>query len=470
MRLALAVLLVPCLAAAAAAKDLKVPSADYPTIQFAADAAQPGDRIVVAKGVYVENVTMSVANVSFLGKKAVWDGGSNGTCLLVNGGGLVVKGFAFRNGSVHLSVGGLGTVVRKCIFTGAGDYAVASSGDGLSVSACRFRGNAAGIDAAGVSCAVSACRFQQTDSAAVAVVGNAVHVEKCVFVNTDGGRPVELSGDSCVVARNAILGTTGDALRVSGNGAHVEANSLTVVDNAGIAVSGNDATVARNRVTACRGLSIEVIGDGAVVDGNRLLWGLDNGITVTGDAFLVTGNSVVQLANNSYGFDLETVTPAAVGTCDGNTASDTAYWGFYVNGDNLVVSGNEALRCGAARDGGFWIQGDDCVITGNLAEECAGDGFLIEGSANGIVSCRATDCTIDGFDVSGDFIQVEGCTASNCGGEGLDNGGVGTDALGNTFLGNRIDIANRVGAGATFDQFTGNVFVSGGITTEPEID
>ena len=470
MRIALAAALVPCLAASAVAGDLKVPSDDYPNIQAAADAAQPGDRIVVAKGIYNESVEMTQDGVTFLGKGAIWDGGPNSACLYADGDGLVVQGFAFRNGGGQVQLVGNDCVVKKCTFTGAGDYALAWSGIGFSVSACRFRGNSAAISTSGPGAVVSACLVQQCDSDAISIDGDGAVVEKNRITNCDGGRSIVLNGATCRIARNTILGSTATALRVDGVGAVLEGNSITVVDDAGIFMTGEGATVTGNRVTACVGLSIYVIGDNAVVDGNRVLWVQENGITVNGDSYTVTGNSVAHATNNSYAFALSPDTPAGSGTCTGNTASDTAYWGFYVSSSGAVVADNKALRCGSGGDGGFWLTGMGIQATGNLAQECDGDGFRIDGSTTVLVRCTAKDSTGDGFEVNGDGVRVEACVASGSGGEGLDNDGLATDAVGNRFLGNRIDVANGVIGGATFDEFTGNAFVTGGITTEPEID
>src|SRR6188768_1937085 len=92
-RFAIVSLVLAAAAAPAFAADRKVPSADYPTITAAVAAAQPGDRIVVGPGFYAENVVTNVANLQFIGKKAVWDGttlaGVAGQCLVATGGGTV---------------------------------------------------------------------------------------------------------------------------------------------------------------------------------------------------------------------------------------------------------------------------------------------------------------------------------------------------------------------------------------------
>ena len=91
MRASFVCCVVSCFAPVASAEDIWVP-ADFPTIQEAIDAAQPGDVVCVSPGIYPENI-------NFMGKpitvrsdadgvpgthdpspdNTIIDGGSNGT-------------------------------------------------------------------------------------------------------------------------------------------------------------------------------------------------------------------------------------------------------------------------------------------------------------------------------------------------------------------------------------------------------
>jgi hypothetical protein len=71
-RMSLSLLLAASLVLAAwgvpaVAETLKVPSAAFPTIQAAIDAANPGDKIMVKKGVYVEDLTILTDNIELRG-------------------------------------------------------------------------------------------------------------------------------------------------------------------------------------------------------------------------------------------------------------------------------------------------------------------------------------------------------------------------------------------------------------------
>jgi hypothetical protein len=114
--------------------------------------------------------------------------------------------------------------------------------------------------------------------------------------------------------------------------------------------------------------------------------------------------------------------------------------------------------------------GSSNLYTDCTATDCA-DGFWIQSSSNLFTRCSARGFGHNGFRVyfygSNSF---QGCSALGFPGQGFNNGGVNTN-LGNcTFLGNRIDLANQVGAGANFaGSLETDRFVTGDATTEPEL-
>ncbi|MDD5680162.1 MAG: right-handed parallel beta-helix repeat-containing protein [Candidatus Omnitrophica bacterium] len=83
-------------------RTLNVPTADYPTIQAAIDAATNGDTIEIAAGTYYENLVLNKSGITLQGVQdglpAIW--GTSGTygntvirCTDINGAETVIKGF-----------------------------------------------------------------------------------------------------------------------------------------------------------------------------------------------------------------------------------------------------------------------------------------------------------------------------------------------------------------------------------------
>ncbi len=173
-RLSLLLLLLLCPIGQVRGLDLLVPS-QFPTIQEAIEAAQPGDRIEVAPGTYFENLDLLGRAVTLIGiagpEATIVDGslltrgpGEGSTILAQSGEGpsTVIEGLTIRGGSgrsetildalgnstgVFEAGGGLlalGTspTLRNCHFTANtaqfGGGLFADGGSGLLIEDCRF--------------------------------------------------------------------------------------------------------------------------------------------------------------------------------------------------------------------------------------------------------------------------------------------------------------------------------------------
>src|SRR5262245_9663447 len=129
MRFALVAAALLALAGSASAQTVRKVPGDYPTIQAAEVACDPGDTIKIAAGKYFENVTLNVVGVKVVGSGVAWDGnvaGTDGTCLTIFSSGVTVQGITFRNGSEQVYSEGGDLRIAKCTF-------VDSNGTSISI-------------------------------------------------------------------------------------------------------------------------------------------------------------------------------------------------------------------------------------------------------------------------------------------------------------------------------------------------
>ena len=143
------------------AADLLVPG-EYPTIQAAINAAQSGDRVLVAPGVYREQVNLSGKQISVQGvagaESTVIDGEGIRTAMIGFGEptGCEVSGFTIRNGTGDdaggVSLNGSSAKFHHCLFTAntaSGLYGGAgfrSAGGASVVEDCQFVENMCSTD------------------------------------------------------------------------------------------------------------------------------------------------------------------------------------------------------------------------------------------------------------------------------------------------------------------------------------
>ena len=419
-------------AVSARATDLHVPSASYPTIGDAVAAASAGDRILVAHGVYQENVVSTVANLQFIGRGAIWDGtltnGTAGVCLTASGGGTLVQGFAFRAGQ-------------------GGTAQVQLTGDDCRVIKCSSRGPSA--------------RF-------LLINGNSAVVDSCSLFAVNS-TAIQITGDRALVQKIKARQCDDNVVQVNGNFASVMRCSMILnEDSYSISITGSNAVVALNKFVDCDEI-IRIVGDNAVVENNKALHTSD--IEVQGDNLTIRKNSMTSAPDDNTGIFARSRTGAGGGVIEDNKIKDVTQAGLDIGCHNVAVRRNAVTGAGTeSNESGCRVSGNFNTLSDNKIVGGGTHGFDVSGATNTLARCTAVDAAADGFHVSGNGNTLMDCSATLCTGEGLDNGGTGTTVLGCKFMRNRIDVANdgTFVNDATFA--ADNVFSTGGTTQPPQVD
>jgi parallel beta-helix repeat protein len=443
----IAAIVVAASATTSLGADLRVGAGQtYSKIQDAVNAAKAGDRILVGKGVYAENVTAALDGLQFVGAKgAVWDGNigaAGGSCLSAAAKNVVVQGFSFRNGTTQVAISGDGARILKCSSTGAAGAAFRIDGNGARIESCSFVGS--------------------SDQAVVVYgAGAAVRKNRIDGAGADG---IYGSGADAVVDANTVRNSSGTSIQIDGAGAKATKNVCSVADGDGIDVSGADALVQGNRASNVSGYGFDVSGARAKVMSNRVLDSVETGIYVWGDALTVRANRVDVTVDDADGFNIYSGS-AGGGVVENNTANDAHQNGFYLSTKNVTIRNNKAVRCGTENEVGISVSGDDNKLVGNVAKDGDSHGFMIGGDRNVVAACVATGNTQHGFYVaSGADNAFTSCTATGNDGDGFQNRATTTDLVGCTFTGNRVDVTNA----GSFDLFQGVKLGTGGKDATPD--
>lgn len=377
------VLLLAATASSASAECVNPTGANgcHTTIQAAVDAADEGERIDIAPGVYVENVYVGKAGLTLAGPGPAEtantiidaDDPNDEEGLYIDASDVKIKDLTVRNGR----------------------------GDGIGIYADRVK-----ILGVRVLSPDSDCIWV-SDYDDVQIVGN--ELRGC------GDQGIESDDSSELVVKNNVISICDEGcLDLYGNGIQVVGNTISQSeDDACIYVEGDFATVKANTVSTCDGSGIEVNGQDPVVSGNTVT-ASSSGEGVEVDCDPCTGgqvsrNKVSDLADDESGFDIWA--DAAGLVVSGNVATRVPDQGFQLYGTGIQFLDNQSFSTGGDDDeNAFEIYGDSHTVEGNRAEGGARAGFF-------------TDCT--------------GCTfTGNLAVGNLESGFV-IYGLGNTLTGNK---------------------------------
>lgn len=421
--LALVMLASPLLPSAAQAVDLRVPL-QFPTIQAAVDAAQPGDKIVVSQGLYKEAVSLA-------GKQQ----------LVLKGQGVVrldSKGLG-----PALSLSGCSSVtVKQLRVVGADGVAVlidSCSDVKLAEVVLVSRLPDAGADSMDVvsSSGVSILRCEFRHSQA----------EAALNVGLSGGPVTDLMVKGCLFVQPAM-----DAIRLDQvQGAVIDKNvakrtGICFVDVWG---SVSDVVVSRNRVNRPGDVAIFALGSDVVADHNLVSSGFGSGLFLQGDDMVASDNRIVSVAGQGvllFGSDGQAVFNQISGcgengiTSDGlhmvvsdNVVASVMSTGIQVTGSQQTVERNQVSL---AQLYGLYVNAPVSAVRDNIV---LGDGvmpfisgMLVVGDSMGFSGNQVSSSGFDGIVLSGKNGQVSGNSALMSMHDGISLQGIGCVLTGNS--------------------------------------
>ncbi len=440
--------LAACVLAALCARqaqafDLAVPSPQYPTLRKALRHARPGDRIVLAPGVYDERVALSRREgltISGPGATLRWTG-RRPRRLVVRGERTVLEGLTFER--VHLDLRGEGVRLEDVTVTGdsptshvvvnAEDvtltrvtvdaseqtssprpWAVYVRRNFATIESCRVvaephRGNSTGIRLEAGSAVVRDCDVVDGAFGIVAagpwteLRGNRVRVVDGIAIQV---QPPGL-GTSCRENDVAVAGGVG--IQIAARAARADANTV-VVDAAADGLPARAATAETSRAAA-----LQISGGDVVVYGNHLRTAEsrvhDAALDVSGAAAIVAMNTIewsgeagIRIGSVGCRLDGNTVTsgrePIATSNgilvTNGPTRLSANVASGFGNGLRLTgpqpatVAGHESYDC----DTGIDVLADDVRVSGADVHDCEVHGVHLHGARAQLEDSAATSCLI----------------------------------------------------------------------------
>jgi hypothetical protein len=299
------------LSGSAGAGTLSVPSAGFPTIQSAINAAVSGDTVVVAKGTYVESLDIKEKSgivVRAAGKVVIPASDFNTGITIAMSTDIEVRGFTIEDAREHSIVVACNSnvLVSKCrILGGDGDGIRVFSGPGVRLEHNFIEGVA--LDG------IRLLELQPDEPGGI----------PC-------GGPIDV-----LLLKNRVQQTGGDGISITGTGIVAEKNRVVDVAGDGMLAlpDGPGAVLRKNRIVGAGGRGLVVQATGITLDHNRIQKPASSGVVLEPGAEGATllGNRVVKAGTNGLVLD------ASGGSCTGARAIKSGTHGFMVGGNGIVL-------------------------------------------------------------------------------------------------------------------------------------
>lgn len=353
-----------------------------------------GDTVRVAKGRYLENVTIPAGKDGLVlqgAKGAIIDADDPGTGpgITVQSNDVTIERIAVHFGNEDgIRVGGAsgvtGVTLRRVEILSSDDRCIetAAGSSGLRVERSVLRGCNEGIYAEADGVVIERNRFEQIGSNGVQIDGANARVERNRFF---------LTGETCI--------------QTLGNGHQVLRNRGDFCERKGIDQVGNDFVISRNRMSGSE--SEGVLGSCVVCTKGEVS---RNRVSVTGA---------------DDGFDLNADAPGLV--AESNRVERSGRAGFNISGVGVAARSNTANQTGSDPIGDvtpacFLLEGANHRLENAKASNCGADGIKVRGTGHTVVDSQVKGALGDGFDVD-DAVPSDGNTL-------LDNRSQGTLGVG----------------------------------------
>lgn len=289
---------------------------DFPTIQGALDAAQPGDRVLVAPGEYRESLSMLYAdNVILEGRKGavILPVDDEKYALRIEDcRGITVRRLKFQNG-IELVTSIQITLERLKVEATRGEGVSATRVDDLAIDRCNLRGTGtAGIyvrdsqrlrvtrnkirDAGATGIAVMEITAPSPDAL---IQDNLIERSASFAILTRGSgasliqnaaidcRGMSCTGDGSLVKGNVVIDSWHHGIVAGGEGTSVLRNTVRGGETFGCQLFGDDLLAADNRVKKSAGSAIYHLGDRAIFQRNKIRASGGHGLHIQGNRNLV---------------------------------------------------------------------------------------------------------------------------------------------------------------------------------------